>query len=157
MDKKGGIIVSHNITNKTQKVSFKPNDIPDLEKSENYWVYDYLKKKVQSIKRTDTYNDELESNIFGWYIILPENGKSTCFGLLEKYVSFKAVESIVDEDKTQVNVLHETGTVGWATKTPAKRVIINGIDVTHDVKQNGEFYTVVHKQKNSKEVIILEW
>lgn len=45
-NQKGGIISAHNITKKTQNVSFKPMDIFDLEVCENYWVYDYLKKKV---------------------------------------------------------------------------------------------------------------
>lgn len=154
---KGGIISCHNITNDQQKFSFKPSDIPDIENNENYWIYDYLKNKVQLIKREETYNDELKVNEFGWYIILPEIEKFTCFGLLDKFVSFKAVESIINNENSQVNIILNTGTVGWASKQSAKKVLINGIDHTSEVKQNGEFYSISLPSNKSKEILILEW
>lgn len=77
--------------------------------------------------------------------------------MLDKYVCFKAVECIVDSEKTQVNVIHESGTVGWAAKHPAKKVTVNGIDVTNNIQQNGQFYTINLQSNNSKEVLILEW
>lgn len=156
-NKKGGIISAYNVTDKNQKISFKPLDIPDIDENENYWIYDYIKKKVQSVKKNETFNEEIESGGFGWYIILPETDKSTCFGLIDKYVSFRAVENIIDNEKSQVNIIHETGTVGWATKKVAKRVLINDIDVTKEVKQNGDFYTVSITEQNKNEVLILEW
>ena len=109
------------------------------------------------MKRNETYNDEIDSNNLGWYIVLPQFEKWTCCGLLDKYVGFKAVECIIDNEKTQVIVIHETGSVGWAAKNAAKKVTINGIDETNNVKQNGEFYTVNIKQKHTKGVLVLEW
>ena len=138
-------------------MSFKVQDIPDIDASENYWIYNYLKKKVQLVKKNENYEEDIQSNGFGWYIILPEADKCSCFGLINKYVSFNAVENIVDNENSQIIVLHETGAAGWAAKKAAKKVTVNGVDVTKDVKQDGDFYTVNVPEKNTKEVLILEW
>lgn len=66
-------------------------------------------------------------------------------------------ENVVETPNSQVITLHESGTVGWASKKPAKKVTINGVDSTKDVKQNGEFYTVTIQESNQKETLILEW
>ena len=153
----GGIIAAYNLTNKKQNVSFKVKDIPDIEASERYWIYDSIKKKVLSLGSDESFNDEIEATKFGWYIILPQIENGSCFGLINKYVSFKAVESIDNKENLQVITLHETGTVGWASKKPAKKVSINGVDVTKEVKSNGEFYTVELPENPKKEIVVIEW
>ena len=153
----GGIISAYNVSGQQQKVTFSARDIPDIEVSEHYWIYDFIKKKVQFFGKNDKFNDEIESGGFGWYVILPEVEHLTCFGLLDKYVGFQAVESIVENNNTQIIVLHSTGTVGWASKQAAKKVIVNNVDLTKEVKQNGDFYTISVPENDSKEVIIIEW
>lgn len=154
---KGAIISAYNLTNKKQKSSFKVDDIPDIEHADRYWIYDYLNKKVHSLGKKDAFEIEIESNEYGWYLILPETDDVTCFGLINKYVSSKAVESIANSPNTQVVVLHETGIVGWASKKSIKRVTVNGVDKTKDVKTNGDFHTIELPENESKEVVIFEY
>lgn len=135
----------------------KFHSLPDIEKSDRYWIYNFIKKNVVSLGKNEAFSDEIESGGFGWYVILPETGNIDCFGLIDKYVCFQAVENIVENGNTQTVVLHETGTVGWASKKAAKKVLINGVDATKDVKQNGEFYTITLPEGEAKEVLTFEW
>lgn len=47
--KKGGGIAVYNLTDGIQDFSFRPADIPQLEESDNYWVYDYFAKNAFSL------------------------------------------------------------------------------------------------------------
>lgn len=116
-----------------------------------------MKKKVCSVSSNDSFKDEIDVSGYGWYLILPETQNLTCFGLINKYVSFKAVENIVESSNSQVVVLHETGVVGWATKKVVKKVTVNGVDMTKDIKSIGEFHTIELAEKDTKEVVIFEW
>ncbi|KAK8836219.1 hypothetical protein M9Y10_039851 [Tritrichomonas musculus] len=155
--KKGGIISAYNVSPSNQKVSFTPSDIPDIEKSDRYWIYNFIKKNVVSLGKNEAFSDDIESGGFGWYVILPETGNIDCFGLIDKYVCFQAVENITENGNTQTVVLHATGTVGWASKKAAKKVVLNGSDVTKDVKQNGEFFTLNIPENDAKAVLTFEW
>jgi hypothetical protein len=42
----------------------------------------------------------LEKDGFGWFVLLPKNAHTTFLGLLDKYVGFTAVESIVEAGGT---------------------------------------------------------
>lgn len=156
-DRKGGGIAAYNLTNRRQTVAFTPADIPGLDEAERYWVYDFLQKKAQSLAKNEQYQDALEADGFAWYVILPQSGSGSCLGLLDKYVGFTAVESVQENDGTAVIVLHESGTVGWASEKAPKKVIAGTKDVTANVKKSGGLYILPLPETGDKAVISITW
>lgn len=155
--KTGGGIAAYNLTGQRQAVAFTPADVPELDGVERYWVYDFIQKKVRSLARGEQYQDAVEADGFAWYVILPQNSNGSCLGLLDKYVGFSAVESVQEFDNTQVIVLRESGTVGWASEKEPKKVIVGTMDVTADVKKSGELYILPLPETGDKAVISITW
>ena len=155
---KGGGIAAYNLTSGQQAAAFTPEDIPDMEVSDRYWVYDYFKRKVFSLGRNDRYTDTIEASGFAWYVILPQglNG-SSCLGLLDKYVGFSAVESICEYENMEVIVLKASGTLGWISQKKHQKVMVDGIDVTEKVKEHGELYSVSLPETMNKTVLSINW
>ena len=154
---KGGGIAIYNLTKEQQTFSFKPTDIPDLEASEMYWVYDYFEKKVSSVRRDDKYEGTVGQNGFCWFIILPKGINSSCLGLLNKYVGFAAIESICENDDTEIVVVRESGAFGFISEKEFKKVMINAVDVTEDVKKKDKLYTISIPESSPKMVVSIVW
>lgn len=58
---------------------------------------------------------------------------------------------------TDIVILHETGTVGWASMIAPKKVMVNTLDATDSVQKNGELYTLPLPETAEKAVISLSW
>ncbi len=156
-DRKGGGIAAYNLTTQRQTVAFMPADIPDLEVSDQYWVYDYFGKKVRSLGRNEIYTDTVESKGVVWYVILPQGQNSSCLGLLDKYVGFSAVESIRENENVEIVVLQASGTLGWSSEKVPQKVLVDAVDVTKEVKNNGELYTLELPETINKTVLSIRW
>ena len=154
---KGGGIAVYNLTKSSQAFTLKPADIPDLEMSEMYWVYDYFEKKVSAVGRNDIYESTVAKNGFCWFIILPQGRNSSCLGLLDKYVGFTAIESICENDNTEIIVVKESGTLGWISEKEFQKVMINAVDVTEDVKKEDKLYSLSIHASCSKMVLFIVW
>lgn len=154
---KGGGIAVYNLTAKRQTFSFTPADIPDLEKADRYWVYDYFAKKAVELARDGAYSGALEGEGFAWYVILPRTAPAACFGLLDKYAGFTAVESVRESENAQVVVLHHCGPLGWACDRPPRKVIADATDVTSDVRQSGKLYTLPLPERAQRTVLSVLW
>lgn len=151
--RKGGGIAAYNLTDKRQTVTFTPKDIPDLDVSDRYWVYDYFGKRVNELGRNEIYTDVLDRDGFAWFVILPKVTKIACFGLLDKYAGFTAVESIREGEKTQVIVLRQSGTLGWASDEPPRQVTLGALDVTRHVKRTGKWYALSRPECTGQTVL----
>ena len=92
-----------------------------------------------------------------WYVILPHSGKGTCLGLLDKYVGFSAVECVQKCSESDIMILHETGTVGFALDAPPQKVMVNMADVTKQLVRNGSFYTLYIPEAAERTVLSLSW
>ena len=68
--KKGGGIAVYNLTDGIQDFSFRPADIPQLEESDNYWVYDYFaEKRFFRWANRKSYESRLDLGGFGWFVL----------------------------------------------------------------------------------------
>ena len=154
---KGGGIAAYNLTGQRQTVTFTPADIPDLAVHDRYWVYDYFGRKVRSMGRNELYEDIIPESGLAWYIVLPSSGRADCLGLLEKYVGFSAVENVHCDEKTDIIVLHETGTIGFACDKPPRRVLMNMADVTGQLMQDNCLYILPLPETAERAVVSLSW
>ena len=154
---KGGGIAAYNLTGLSQSYTFKPEDIPDIELSDAYWVYDFFGKKAFALKRNESYEGNLEEEGFAWFVILPKNKTGSCLGLLDKYAGFMAVESIRGNDDTQTVVIRESGLLGWISEREPKKVIVNADDVTEKVQKQDNLYSVLLPETFSKTVLSIMW
>ena len=155
--KKGGGIAVYNLTDGIQDFSFRPADIPQLEESDNYWVYDYFAKNAFSLGKQESYESRLDLGGFGWFVLLPKGKYGTCLGLLDKFVGFTAVESIFENDSTQTVVVKESGTLGWLSEKEPQKVMVNSVDVTSSVKKNDFLYEITLPEGPHKTVLSFVW
>ena len=156
-DRKGGGIAVYNLTDCEQPFTLKPADIPELELADSYWLYDYFKKRVFLINRQDQYDGMVEKDGFGWFVLLPKEKNGSCLGLLDKYVGFTAVESIYENDNTDIIVVRESGTIGYISDREPQKVMVHSEDVTDQIKKTGLLYEIPITQEDSKAVISIVW
>ena len=154
--KVGGIAV-YNLTGLRQPFTFKPVDIPDIEVSDAYWVYDFFGKKACALNRYESYEGILEEDGFAWLVILPKNKTASCLGLMNKYAGFMAVESIAENNDAQTVVIRESGLLGWISEREPKKVMINTDDVTGKVQKKDNLYSVLLPETFSKTVLSIVW
>ncbi len=154
---KGGGIAVFNLTDRKQSFTFRPTDIPDLEAADMYWVYDYFERKVFSLGRDDRYEGSAVQGGFGWYIMLPQRKNSSCLGLLDKYVGFTAIESIFEDEHTEIVVVRESGTVGWISEKEPQKVMLNAADVTENVKKEDKLYTISLAASSARMILSIVW
>ncbi|MBD5472113.1 MAG: hypothetical protein HDR20_04210 [Lachnospiraceae bacterium] len=154
---KGGGIAAYNLTGQRQSYNFKPADIPDIEMSDAYWVYDFFGKKVFVLNRNESHEGALEADGFAWFVILPKKKTGSCLGLLNKYAGFMAVESIQENDGAQTIVVRESGLVGWISEREPVKVIAGTTDVTKEVQKEGNLYSVPLPESSSKTVLAIVW
>ena len=171
----GGIAV-YNLTGEQQSFSFAPSDIPELEKSRRYWVYDWFGKQAWSIGTEGRFEGTMDAQGFGWYVILPEKESLSCLGLTEKYAGFSAVEYVSEAPGCTTLVLRETGTVSWLSHRECRNAELNGADITSKVvtensvntltkvsPEEGKnsapafIYTLHLEEKPEKAVLCIRW
>lgn len=153
----GGGIAVYNLSNQEQSFTLQAADIPDLEIADTYWLFDYFKNKVYYLKRNESYQGTVEKDGFGWFILLPQGRNSSCLGLLNKYIGFTAVESICENDNTEVIVVRETGTLGWMSEKVPKKVMIGAVDVTEQVQREDKLYKISLTEASAKTVLSIVW
>lgn len=149
----GGGIAVYNLTNQSQKYTFSPIDIPDIDFSEKYWIYDYFNQKAKLCNRDEMLMSEMKKDQFAWYQVLTYNELGTFLGLIEKYVGFIAIESVCIIENKIIAIIHEQGPVGFlSTRTPIQ-VLCNGIDVSQKMSQQELLYTIDLEEKSSKTIV----
>ena len=154
---KGGGIAVYNLMKKEQPFTFRPADIPELEETDKYWVFDYFSGKAVSLGRYENYEGTMEKDGFTWFIVLPKNKRSACLGLLNKYAGFMAVESICESENAEVAVIRESGPLGWLAEREPKKVLIDSVDVTEKVQKKDNFYTILLPEGTSRRVLSILW
>ena len=156
-NQKGGGIAVYNLTKKEQNYSFRISDIPELEETEECWVYDYFEKKAFSLTWDEAYEGSIPEDGFAWFILLPKGKKGTCFGLVDKYAGFLAAESVCESESSFVAVVHELGTIGWMAEEAPGKMTVNGEDVTEKTEKNGNMYLLRMPEEPRKAVVTVEW
>lgn len=156
-DKNGGGIAVFNLTEEQQAFTFRPMDIPDLEKADEYWIFDYFDRRVFSALRNGNYGGMMGKGEFAWFVILPRVNNISCLGLIDKYVGFSAVESISESENMAVIVVKESGTLGWISGREPNKVVVNTVDVSGKVERKGDLYTVFLPEMPEKAVLSISW
>jgi hypothetical protein len=136
-----------------------------------------------TLNRQGRYDSVLEKDGVGWFVLLPKNAHAAFLGLLDKYVGFAAVESIVeaggtasavesiaDTDGTAsaagsiagagnitTAVISESGTVGWLAEQEPQKVLVNGVDVTGQVERQDCLYKIALPESAVKTVVTVIW
>ncbi|MDE6055491.1 MAG: alpha-galactosidase, partial [Lachnospiraceae bacterium] len=152
---KGGGIAAYNLTGQRQSYAFKPTDIPDIDVTDAYWVYDFFVKKVFCLKCNESYEGILEADGFAWFVILPKKKTGSCLGLLDKYAGFMAVESMLESDDTLIAVVAESGVLGWISEREPRQVTTGTADVTKNVQRDGNLYSVLLPKTSAKTVLTI--
>lgn len=155
--RKGGGIAAYNLTSSPQRFAFCPQDIPDLENSEKYWLFDYFQKKSFCLYKEEKYEDSLDKDGFAWYVILPQGKNCTCLGLADKYAGFSAVESIHETDNTTIAVIRESGTLAWLSEREPRSVTVNAFDVTDRIQKKDKLYSIIFPESACKTVLSIVW
>lgn len=154
---KAGGIAAYNLTDKTQVLSFCPADIPDLPMAEAYWAYDYFGKTAFLLSANEKHEESMETEAYKWFVILPCGKHGSCLGLLEKYVGFMAVESICESDSSVTVVLHESGTIGWISQKRPCRILVNHMDVTDRLEQEGDIFRISIPEDPARMICTFQW
>lgn len=156
-DQTGGGIAVYNLTGQRQAFSFAPADIPELTVADRYWLLDYFGGTARSIERNQRYESALESEGYAWHVLLPQGKHGSCFGRMDKYAGFIAIESMMETDDTSVIVVRESGTLGWMADKHPHRVFVDSIDVTKNVHQQNCLYTLSLPERPQKAVLSIFW
>ena len=174
--KAGGVAV-FNLTDRPQAFQISPKDIPELEMSEEYWVYDYFNRKLCSLGREEVLSRTAEPDGFGWYVFLPRRGLAACLGLLDKYVGFAAVESVCETGNARIEsaqvgnvkignaqpgsaqtvILKSSGRIGWAAEKAPRKVYAAAADVTDMVEADGQLYSLMLPETAGQTAVTIVW
>lgn len=155
--KTGGGIAVYNLTGVQQAFSFAPADIPELTVADRYWVLDYFGKSARLVERNQQCEGVMDADGFGWYVILPQLYSGTCLGRLDKYAGFIAAQSILETDHATVAVIQEAGTLGWMAEKAPQRVLVDGEDVTEQVRSQDCLYSISLPEKPQQAVLTILW
>lgn len=153
----GGGMAVLNLTDRPSGYTLRPSEIPDLRCAEVYWMYDYFTGNVTTVDNASGYTGELQPGETAWHVLLPKTGNCRCFGLLDKYAGFMAVENVSESENTDVVILHESGRTGWASDREIVQVMADAEDVTQLVERQGAMYILPLPEKGQKTVLTIRW
>lgn len=152
-DQKGGGIALFNLAPVKQSFRLSPGDISDLTESNAYWIYDYFNRKAFILKKDESFEEVLEPEAFSWYVVLPKKKLGTPLGLINKYVGFTSVESIIENENILTFVVKETGDIAWLSDKEPGEVLLNGRDITEEIERDGNLF-ILKKETQAQKMII---
>ena len=153
----GGGIAVFNLSDKEIACSLSPAEISGITKCDRYVVFDYFRGMIHNVSCEESIECIVEGGGFGWFVVLPMTGSCTCLGLMDKYVGFTTVESIIDGQDSQKAILHGSGTITWASERSPKHVEVNGQDMTDLIQRNGELIQLPLPDKAGQTIIELQF
>ena len=116
-----------------------------------YRIYDWKNRRIVSERERIS----LPADGCGLYLFLPVGKSVTPVGLLDKYISFHALEMVVETNHSLTAVLKDGGEFGFLGEKPA-RILVNGEDHIEGLaEQNGLW--MLETQTTGKTVVLLEW
>ena len=152
-----GGIAAFELTGADQTVSFTTDDIPELSKTEKYWVIDYFGRKTTLLGAGEVYTDEIKADGFAWYVVVPAGRNASCLGLLDKYAGFIAVESIRETQDSLTAVISASGRIGWVSFRLPSAVYINGTEMTDKVVYDGDMQYIDLAESRDKSMLYIVW
>lgn len=132
----GGAIAVYNVCGKAQETRISVKDIHDLGKGE-YVIYDWMDRRVIEDGERIVCADK-ECRL---YLILPAGKEVMPIGLLDKYISFHALEAITVTEDMAVVVLKDGGEFGFLGEKP-KKIWINGKEKSRELKEKNGIWSI---------------
>lgn len=132
----GGAIAVYNLCQEKQKAVISSRNIHDLPDGK-YIIYDW--KNRQMIR--DGGQVEFEGPDYGLYLVLPAEKTITPVGLLDKYISFHALECAAETPHSLSVVLKDGGEFGFFGQRPEK-VWINGEEHSSELKEKDGLWSI---------------
>lgn len=132
----GGAIAVYNVCGKAQETRISVKDIHDLGKGE-YVIYDWMDRRVIEDGKQIVCADK-ECRL---YLILSAGKEVMPIGLLDKYISFHALEAITVTEDMAVVVLKDGGEFGFLGEKP-KKIWINGKEKSRELKEKNGIWSI---------------
>lgn len=132
----GGAIAVYNVCGKAQETRISVKDIHDLGKGE-YVIYDWMDRRVIEDGEQIVCADK-ECRL---YLILSAGKEVMPIGLLDKYISFHALEAITVTEDMAVVVLKDGGEFGFLGEKP-KKIWINGKEKSRELKEKNGIWSI---------------
>lgn len=147
---KAGAVAVYNLGDKEASAAVSAADIFDLPEG-NYLCFDWKRRRVLSDGETVT----LPAGGCGLYLLLPKEDGVTPVGLLDKYASFHALESVKRGDGFLSASLRDGGTFGFLlTDVRVTRVLVDGQDRTADLREENGLATLETGTQGSTAILI---
>ncbi|MBQ6452273.1 MAG: alpha-galactosidase [Solobacterium sp.] len=147
-----GVMALFNMTEEEQQFSACQKDIPELDPSREYVIYDWHCRKMLK-KCTGT----MKPGEYGWYIFAPKGKHMAFFGRSDKYAGFTAAEEWQEYDDRDIITLHEAGPLCWYSEYAVKSVEIAGNDVTSSLKEENGLYLLNIEETDGQADIVIRW
>ena len=132
----GGAVAVYNLGEEKQIAEISDKDIHDIPKG-TYMVYDWKNRRV--IKEGEQV--ELSGQDCGLYLVLPAGGAVTPVGLLDKYISFHALESVVETEHSLSVILKDGGIFGFFGQKPEK-IWVDGEEKSKELEEKDGLWSV---------------
>lgn len=131
-----------------RSTEISPSDVHDLPEA-NYGIYDVLKRNYEA---SGSWGSSVPVTIsaggYRLFLMIPEKGKVTPVGLLDKYICSHAVIGCTEAKEKTVIQVREGGTFGFAVNGMFTNIAADGKDLTHLVKEEDGFYSVELPEKD---------
>ncbi|HCK87770.1 MAG TPA: hypothetical protein DHW39_03065 [Erysipelotrichaceae bacterium] len=147
-----GAMALFNMTEEEQTFHASAEDIPELDRSREYVIYDWHSQTILN-ECTGT----MKPGEYGWYLFAPKGKHMAFFGRSDKYAGFTAVDDWQEYDDHDAITIHEAGPVCWYTEHAVKSAEIAGKDVTSLLKEENGLYLLNLEETGSQTEITVRW
>lgn len=126
--KKAGAVAVYNLTEAEGQTRLKCEDVYDLNTGD-YLFYQWEEQEGSLVKAGEALPLILEAGSCALYLLIPCRGHITPIGLLDKYISFHGIETVIQEEDGVSIFLKEGGVFGFYAEEEPKSLTVNGTDV----------------------------
>jgi len=104
-------------------------DIPALI-DQSVWIYDWEKHSAKLMDKNERFQIEVEPDGAKLFLLLPQTGEFTILGMIEKYLSFAAIEQVEKFDSELLIKIPQSGTFVFLTQNAISDITMDGVSVT---------------------------
>ena len=138
-----GAIAAFHISETEQsiKVHVSPSDIYDLE-GDVFGAFEFFTKTFIILNKEEKVSLHLEKGGYELVLFIPIKDMITPIGLIDKYMSPHAVDSIKTVDDKLIICVKEGGIFAFYSKKPPKYIFANDIEMTEKLVAEEGFYSI---------------
>ena len=152
--REAGAVAVYNISNQTVTSKICKDEIYDLRTGPLY-LFNWKDRTVVLLNEGEKEELVCEPDSCSLYLMIPKLDGVTPVGLLDKYITFHAIEEIVEDDRGHIIILREGGTFGFFADKTIKKVYVNGKQYTDRLKCENELYCLETETEGKTIITIL--